>query len=103
MNGGLRPVPDPSVNQMTRELTERAQDKQAAVAMRGQDLQVDVNKAQLAVSLVNAFMSRDSNHSVSENVSEAAEAAAVVLRSFFKIVAPTDPLAEIPSEVLVQA
>lgn len=97
MNGGLRPVPDPSVNQMTRELTERAQDKQAAVAMRGQDKQVDVNKAQLAIALMT------SEHAKANGAFASLAKAEAYLAEFFQPTPAEDPLAEIPSEVLVQA
>lgn len=100
MNGGLRPVPDPSTTQMTRELTERAQDKQAAVAMRGQDLQVGVNATELAVRLLVAYAEVASPH---DFVTEALKSAAKLAHEFFQPKTPVDPLSEIPSEVLVRA
>ena len=97
MNGPLR-VPDPSLTQMNRELTERAQDKQAAVAMRGQDLQVNQNKIGLAVS----FLANTDKYG--ERGKAAVNAALKVCEEFFtKEDTVTDPLAGIPQEVLVQA
>jgi len=81
---------------MQRELAERAQDKQAAVAMRGQDLQVGVNKATLAVSLLTA--------APAEDTAAARAAAAKCLTAFFsQSDEPTDPLANVPQDILVHA
>jgi len=101
MNGNVR-VPDPTLTQMNRELTERAQDKQAAVAMRAQDLQVVVNKAELAVRTVAALAAATTK--VPDAAVLAGEKAGLYLANFFaKDDAPTDPLAGIPEEVIVSA
>lgn len=98
MNGGppnLRPVPDIGTMQMTKELTERAQDKQAAVAMRAQDLQVGSNKAEIATRLL---------VSDSDKVGDDLKGTLnQYLVEYFENTTVTDPLASLPDGVMVRA
>ena len=95
MNGNLRSVPDIATTQMTKELTERAQDKQAAVAMRAQDLQVGSNKAEIATRLLCAE---------SGNVAEDLKGTLnQYLIEYFETTTVTDPLASMPDGVMVRA
>jgi len=90
-------APEPTITRMQKEMAERAQDKQAAVAMRGQDLQVNVNKADLATRVVCAALEAGTT-------SDTVRAAEKVLTAFFEDTTPvTDPLAGVPSEVVVRA
>lgn len=98
MNGNLRAVPDPTTTQMTRELTERAQDKQAAVAMRAQDLQYKQNKAQLAINYLANVDKYDEKH-----VTAIALALAEVESVLSDKTDVTDPLANLPQEIMVRA
>ena len=98
MNGGppnLRSVPDIATTQMTKELTERAQDKQAAVAMRAQDLQVGSNKAEIATRLL---------VSDSDKVGDDLKGTLnKYLVDYFADNVVTDPLASLPDGVMVRA
>jgi len=95
MNGNLRSVPDIATTQMTKELTERAQDKQAAVAMRAQDLQVGSNKAEIATRLL---------VSDSDKVGDDLKGTLnQYLVEYFENTPITDPLASLPDGVMVRA
>ena len=94
MNGNLRSVPDIATTQMTKELTERAQDKQAAVAMRAQDLQVGSNKAEIATRLL---------VSDSDKVGDDLKGTLnQYLVEYFENTTVTDPLASLPDGVMVR-
>ena len=95
MNGNLRSVPDIATTQMTKELTERAQDKQAAVAMRAQDLQVGSNKAEIATRLLVS----DSDK-VDDDLKDTLNQ---YLVEYFENTPITDPLASLPDGVMVRA
>ena len=98
MNGGppnLRSVPDIATTQMTKELTERAQDKQAAVAMRAQDLQVGSNKAEIATRLLVS-----DSEKVGDDLKETLNN---YLVEYFSDNVVTDPLASLPDGVMVRA